>query len=359
MQIDEKDPNAVTVRPTPLTLGAETRWFRDKDPGSGITGTSLLARFFNDVLGNLRALLAAAGVVRTTTGPGGDNDLLNAILNLLAARTQRGTLHGSFEYVSASQVRLRPRLGTRIAIEIDDVVYQKAVDLVFDHALDFSGSETASSPVYYYVHWDPAGDGGAGDFVPHATHTSPHLPGGAKPGYHPTNTTWRCVGTAWNGPGSDLVPFTLRRGRHTFRERVADHYHTLTMTFGGWLDLALNVPDGAGAVSLLVLLRGDDPRVAFGTSDAPGSLPTTETVPHSLNDANMQGVLAIAGNETSSNISTSGGPTQTTQTLQIDLPIADLASPGIRYGALDEGAAGASNAEMKVIAYDDPFAPQT
>lgn len=76
MQLDENTPNSVVVRPAAAAAGSEARWFREK--ATGITGTTLPQDWFNDILGNIRALWAAVGITRTK-GASGDSDLTDAI----------------------------------------------------------------------------------------------------------------------------------------------------------------------------------------------------------------------------------------------------------------------------------------
>ncbi len=78
MQLRDTDTGSVADRPTADAAGASDYWYADKNPGGGVAGTLLKATPKNDLLGNIRALMAAVGITQTR-GPGGDNDLLDAI----------------------------------------------------------------------------------------------------------------------------------------------------------------------------------------------------------------------------------------------------------------------------------------
>ena len=78
MQLRDTDTGSTSTRPPAAASGATDAWFEPKNPGGGIVGTTLLHDFFNDFLGNIRALMVATGITQTR-GPAGDGDLLASI----------------------------------------------------------------------------------------------------------------------------------------------------------------------------------------------------------------------------------------------------------------------------------------
>lgn len=73
----------VTDRPAPLPTGP-SRWFKRGDSSQGILGSVVTADYLNDLDGNIRNILAAAGVT-PSKGAAGDNDLLNAFRTIAAS----------------------------------------------------------------------------------------------------------------------------------------------------------------------------------------------------------------------------------------------------------------------------------
>lgn len=87
MYIDENVPNSTTTRPPTVALGAEVRWTKDRDVLLGTPGTTWIAQQWNDLVANVRTLLSAGGVTRVN-GPGGDSNLLDAILSVAGGASQ-------------------------------------------------------------------------------------------------------------------------------------------------------------------------------------------------------------------------------------------------------------------------------
>jgi hypothetical protein len=209
IRIDNDTANA--VRPTITAAGTE-KWWHNGDPGGGVPATVIEADWLNDIQANLEAVLVAGGITGTK-GPGGDSDLIDA-MNAILGTAATGLLRANFEWVAVNQVRFTPGLGGLITVEIDNVVLSQSANIVWELGdsgvggsdLD-TGSEATDTPYYLYL------ENSSGTLVQHLSATGPEPRGSAdKVGYHPTNTTWRCVGSFWNDAGEDVANFNACRG---------------------------------------------------------------------------------------------------------------------------------------------------
>lgn len=342
--IDENTPNAVTSRPSEPAMGSVQRWNRDLDEGTGVPGTSIQSRAWNWLFGNVLRVCSDASVV-PVSGAAGDVNLGDA-MRAISGQQNRGQLSAELVYVSPSQVRFRPTHGTKVSVEIDGAVVDLTGNLTFDAATVFEGTETASLPIYLYV------NNVAGVLTPHLSHTAPDLPGGTKPGYHPTNTSWRCVGTCWNDSALNIVPFVTSGGWHMFRELVPNHVHALSLAHPlGWTSLALNIPKGAREVRLTNIVHADDVYCVYGQSDAPGTLPAGNAG-FGYGTAGGQGVIAM------SDLVGLGSSASDGDSSQFVIGIADQNAPGIRYGTMNhDGDTSLDVHELKVLGYRCGFGP--
>ena len=165
---------------------------------------------------------------------------LTTDLSTVAGATAKGLFyHGGVVWKDTATVTLRRGQGrggtnAEMAIEIDGVVLVKT-----DAGLDFSmvshieGTEAANT--WYYLYASASG----ATIVPHISATAPVLPGaGGKVGYHPTNTTWRWLGSmdptlgaVYNDNSSNLAPFVTRRDEWKLRDgRPPGGTHTLSLS---------------------------------------------------------------------------------------------------------------------------------
>ena len=342
MQLDDKTANAASVRPTAQAAGAQ-RWFRARDLGGGITGTTMEADYLNDHLGSVIAILAAVGISRTK-GTGGDSDMLNAIKAIVAQGAGRNALVGQLKRTSASVIQLQPIVGTKVSVGIDDVILNETGPISFDMATDLEQSEAASKRLYLYLR------NNAGALDAQISETVPDLPGGTKPGYKNGDATWRCIGSTWNNLAQDLIECTwLPGGEVLFHSHDADHEHVLALTQAGWSAAqAVNVPLCAAAFQLLWKCKGNDSAVALAASDAT----TDPTVIRKIVGTDASEILF----EASENNTTQQNEMQ----LKGKMPIADMASPAFKfttYGGTLGGTPAARN-EIAVTGYTDIFAPR-
>ncbi len=341
MQLDDRTANAVTVRPTADTPGAQ-RWFRARDLGGGITGTTMEEDYLNDMLGNVIALLAAGGITRTK-GSGGDNDLLDAIKGVIGFNTTQDTLMGQLFRVSNSVYELRPSNGTDVVIGIDNKILKTTGALSWDMALDLDGSEAASEALYLYVRDN------AGVLDEQISATVPDLPGGTKPGYKSGDATRRCVGSTWNDVGQDFVPAIHGPGGSAmFTEHDADHGHDLEEAASvSWRNEVVELPITAAGVfiSASCLTPTADGMIMFAADGATGVIPTGGQDPTIAALNNVLLHAAFTGNAGSLKQCSVHG----------EIPITVPATPAISYVS---NRSLNSDFFMIVRGYRDIFAPR-
>lgn len=341
MQLDENTANSVTVRPTAAAAGASVRWFRARDLGGGITGTTMEEDFLNDVLGNLRTLLSAASITRTK-GVSGDSDLLNAIKAILGINTAQATLDGQLVITAPGIIQLQPVHGNDVAVAIDDVVIRKTGVLEWNMAADLEGSETASTSFYLYAEND------AGALVEKISATVPDLPGGTKSGYENGDATFRCVGSVWNNASQDFVPATYGPGGVVrFHEHDGDHEHALALAKStSWqTEVALNLPVSAilAAISASGNFALGEGMIVYAPEGASGG-----TITDGVHDPKaVADAIAAVVKDGTSNKSGFG--------IAFDLPIITPAAPKLAY-AMTEDCEEEHTA--LVTGYTDLFAPR-
>lgn len=277
-------------------------------------------------------------------------------------------LNGAFEYSSAGVVRLVPLINTYFSVTVNSAsafVYQNTGTLTFDHSTDFEGTETSSSAVYYYVSVSGS------SLVPHASHTAPDLRGDTKPGYHPSNSGWRCVGAAWNDDSSDLVPFIVEGKTARFLGNVAsDHIYQENdsspgpldlpsgLTGATWRDMDLNVPVGSTSAQIHFIFQGEERTAFIAASDATTSPPITTNDPGSGNLWNW-----ISDSEMAETLYTVGirdvGSTSATLMLHAEIPIADPTDPQFKVAMARNNSAGQLTNEFKgrLLAFTFPYFP--
>jgi len=341
MQLDDKTANAVSVRPTADVAGA-LRWFRERDLGGGITGTTMEQDFLNDQLGNNIALLAAAGITRTK-GEAGDSDLLDSIKAIVGLNTPQGALSGHLDRQSPSVIRLRPVDGAQVRVGIDNKVLSKTGNLVWDMTADLEGAEGPSIALYLYV------KDAAGVLEEQISPTAPDLPGGTKPGYKSGDPTRRCIGSTWNSAGSDLVPAIWGPGGEVrFTRHDADHAIVLlTAALTTWRNQTVKVPITASSVFCNFSARTptNNGMVVYAADGATGTLPAGAVDPTA---AGFEDTL-IATEST-------GTGDQKGYGINAEIPIITPATPAISYGIT--ASLIVSSHHLLVTGYRDIFAPR-
>ncbi len=336
MQLDDKTANAVSVRPTAAAAGA-LRWFRARDLGGGITGTTMEEDYLNDHLGSVIAILAAGNVTRTK-GAAGDSDMLNAFLDLIGQRSP-ATLEGQLKRTSASVIQLQPVVGTEVVVSVDNKQIKKTGVLNFDMATDLEQAEAASKPLYLYVRENPANT-----LDEQISETVPDRPGGTKPGYKSGDATRRCIGSTWNDVGQDLIECSWGPGGVLrLHSHDGDHEHSLSLTQAGWSSVqAVNVPLCASAFEILWHSKGGVRQAALAASDAS----TNPTVTEKILGTNASEILHYA-NMT--------GPNTPRRARAGLIPVADMAAPGFKFttygGTLDLN-------DLVITGWHDIFAPR-
>ena len=339
MQLDENTANSVVTRPTAEAAGA-VRWFRERNLGGGITGTTMDADFLNDLLGNLIAVLAAGSITRTK-GASGDSDLLNAIKAIFWANTPPSALDGQLVRTGNATIELQPVHGNDIAVAIDNVVIRKTGVLAWDMASNLEGSETPSTPYYLYAEND------AGALVEKISAAAPDLPGDTKSGYEAGDASFRCLGSVWNNSANAFVPSTYCPGGVVrFHEHDGDHEHTLqnSQQTSWHTEIALNLPVTALLAKINASGEWDtgEGMVVFGAEGASGTLTNG-----SKDTAAFADILAAHVVDGTSSKDGYG--------LQFDLPIKTPAAPKLAYGLTENMAA---SHRALVLGYTDIFAPR-
>ncbi len=352
MQLDENTPNTVATRPTAQPAGALVRWFREK--ASGITGTTLPEDYFNDWLGNIRALMTRTGITRTK-GAAGDSDLGDAINAMIGYATPALKL-GKLEWVGNSSVRIRPVVGADIVFAIDGQIVKKTGDLVFDMTSDLIPSEAALTPYYLYIEDD------AGVLTPHIDSVRPYLPGETKPGYHSSGgglAGYLCVGSVFNDSGSALAAARWSNGWSIWSVGINGPFDwdQGTSIPTAWQTLALTgLPLCAAEARFWATMEGSRIGICYGSSEAGTSLPSGAPAGymHRASDAGMRSVLASLDSEQGT-----PDPGYDAQGLQFDIPIADPAVPAIKWGIVDHHTSAQYLYEnnLRCIGYKDLYAP--
>lgn len=340
MQLDEQTANSVVTRPTAAAPGS-VRWFRERDLGGGITGTTMDADFLNDLLGNLIDLLAAGSITRTK-GESGDSDLVDAIKAVIGIERAENALVGHLSRQSDSIIHLQPSNGADVQVGIDNTVLKTTGNIVFNMAADLEGAEAASTAYYLYLRNE------AGALDAQISATVPDLPGGTKPGYKSGDATRRCVGSFWNNVGENIVECTwMHNGQVLFSNMDADHEHVLADTAStAWQNQNVNLPITAKSMRFIASFQDNTTGiVVYGADDAAGTITAATQDPF----------LAGLKDALYWNISTAGADNKG-HAIAGEIPILTPATPAFHYGlsvAIDVGLH-----KLKVTGYTDIFAPR-
>lgn len=343
MQLDDKTANAVITRPTADAAGAQ-RWFRARDLGGGITGTTMEEDYLNDMLGNIIALLAAGSITRTK-GASGDSDMADAVKAIVGVNSPQDTLSGQLFRVSNSVYEMRPSNGADVIVGIDNKILKTTGNLTWDMALDLDGSENASEALYLYVRDN------AGVLDEQISATVPDLPGGTKPGFKSGDATRRCVGSTWNDVGQDLVAAIHGPGGEVrFSNLDADHQLSPDATSSAsWKTQAVNLP--ISAAHMLLGVHGETPSLGgllgFAVGDATGAV---------TSNANRISAMGTSGPFCLyATVWDSGGDINGFGLAEMAIPVTVPGSPQFSY-AITRTLSG--TLEVNVLGYRDIFAPR-
>ena len=337
MQLDENTANSVITRPIAAAPGS-VRWFRERDLGGGITGTTMDADYLNDLLGCIIDLLLAGSITRTK-GASGDSDITDAIKAIIGLEKPQGALVGHLDRQSNSVIHMQPSNGADVVVGIDNKILKTTGNLVWDMATDLEGAEAASTKLYLYVRDN------AGVLDEQISATVPDLPGGTKPGYKSGDATRRCVGSTYNDIGSNLIEsIWLPGGEVLFKSHDGDHEHSLALTQNLWSAvIPVNIPLCATAFRVLCHIDTAFNRsIAYGASDAA----TDPTVLNSIIGTNASEILLEMSED---------GNAGHHQSIEGIIPVANIASPGFKFTTYNQAL---TKNELVVKGYHCLFAPR-
>jgi hypothetical protein len=325
-------------------------------PGAGafnpsdLTDTRVLLEMDDQLVPAVTSLPAGSITVSPTVlGESDAQAALEALETAVGNAVPAGLLNARLVYVNTLSVKLDVALGTLIEIEIDDTVLTDAGPITFDITADLESpqTESASTPYYLYVY------NSAGTILHKISETAPEDNVALKVGYHPTNTGWRCVGCVINDASSNFIPFLTEGQAMRFKGYSSDLYWSLSTTSPlawGTLDLSI-LPEAVTAVQLAHAVLGEDGIVCFGASDASVALPTG-TGDKWYSASGMDDVIFRNGT-----VEVPGGDAQQNDAY-FKMPIADPASPAIRYGNVETLASAYLNSsKLKLASFDYPYLP--
>lgn len=258
-----------------------------------------------------------------------------------------GEAIGMLVYTDASTITLKPGVGGNIVLNIDGTKLTSSSSIAFilgDFGVGGShldaGSEAASTAYYLYA------DNVAGVITPVISATAPQDIGGTKPGYHPTRTDERCIGSFWNGAGEDITKFYMVGNQHMFAPKNADHVYSLTGTAGTvWVNLPITtIPlTASGVIFNAAANINVGNGAAYFAHDGASSSPLTNDLTAAVN---VEALYAHKGN---------GSNDAHGMSISGTIPIVDRTTPAISYAFVT---AAASNAALFVTGYVDLWAPR-
>jgi hypothetical protein len=204
-----------------------------------------------------------------------------------------------------------------------------------------TGSEASSTPYYLYI------DNVSGVMTPVISATPSDDIGDTKPGYHPTRTDERCIGSIWNNEVENITPFDMVGNKVMFRSHDGDHEHDLLETANtAWRNEPVNLPASASSVfiSASALWPTAAGMACWGIDGATGVLTAGSVDPTA---AGFENVLLYAVSQ--------GSNDGNGYSIQGEIQIIDGSSPAISYGLTRSLS---SNHFMIVNGYIDRWAPK-
>ena len=203
------------------------------------------------------------------------------------------------EWLTNSEVQLRPIGGNVMFYDSTGVrVTFAAGSFIFDISTDREGAQTEDASTPYYLYLD--NDTTPGTPLPVVSKTVPLEIGTATPGYHPTLTDHRCVGSIWNDSGSDISKFnTMFGGMIRFDGITRDHTDHTDELFKSatpaFRNQTLNIPLTATHVVLQIGMKmaGSQGWVAIAQDGAASVGLPSDNGPHRLSDSEFVEASAI------------------------------------------------------------------
>lgn len=301
----------------------------------------------SDLVPGVTSLAASAITVSPTVeGEADAQSALEALETAIAAASQTGINIGVLEPINTTSVRIAPGLGDVVKIDCDGTVLSQNTNLVFDITSDIHGPAEAADTAYFLYVYD-----NAGSIAVKISSVAPHDTQDTKPGYHPTETTWRCVGEVMNDASSNIAPFTNSQGVTMYTGSKGDEHTGLvtgTATSAEWALIALRMPETSPYAILRHYVRSSLRWACIGQSDASIAMPT-EAIGYSALPAD---VIHAMGSYYSLDAS------QHEQEVEsFVLPIADRSNPGFKH-AMTRSQAIAANLhanQLFLIGFYDPW----
>lgn len=297
--------------------------------------------------------LAASAIVvdPTVEGQNDGQSALEALETGLATAIPTAINIGSFEYVAPGQVQIAPGVGDVVKIDIDGTVLTQGVVLNFDMATDIDGAAeggTGRAPWYCYAYNVASVITAALTLIP------PHDSGGAKPGYHPSRPTWKCVGMVMNDASENFIPFTNSNNVTTFTDFKGLLHSLVTGTaLAQWALLALEMPETSPYALCTHFIRGTECWGLVGQSDAADTITNDQADYSDLVADIVHGLSTYRSAEFDDPES---------HVDEFVLPIADRANPGFKHAMLRSQSGPAT---FNLIAHQlvlrgwfDPWAPR-
>lgn len=263
----------------------------------------------------------------------------------------RGVLVGRLEYVDASHVQMAPGIAGVVEVEIDGVLLSSSSALSFelgDSGVGASDLDTGNEAVdtAYYCYFYNSG----GSIAKKLSATPPDDIGDTKPGYHPTNTTWRCVGMLWNNSNEDIEPFECSNGRTKLRDHWGWHEYDLVTGSSdqNWATTSMDMPKTSPRVfgehyaslrRMWALLGASD-----ATANPTGDDPLYSDLPNDVESA-------LVGD---------GSDIYSEQTKHCEIRIADRTDPKIASAIVTRttGLRNVDDHQFILQGWEDPWAPK-
>jgi hypothetical protein len=263
----------------------------------------------------------------------------------------QGLCTGVLEWLTISTLRLRPTFGNTLYIEIDGTQVPFVGALSWDMEADFfEGAEGASLPVYLYV------ENVAGVITPHLSGTVPQYVGDSKPGYHAVETSYRCIGSWWNGSGSDLLKGQMDRdGWLRFGYHDADHIYAggseiTTTPQADYRSLTMNIPKTASNVLIHAGLANETNSTYLALAKSGAGV---TALPSGYND--LEKLSAAGFEETVLLMQTKSAEVEVYGPVLVEIGIDNRAAPAIKYGT---NLRVIDDVELVIMGYQDLWAPR-
>ena len=260
-----------------------------------------------------------------------------------------GHLVARLSWLSTTEVQLRPVGGNTIYYDSSGTRVNITGDFVFDITTDREAAQTLDPGIAYYLYLD--NDTTPGTPLPVVSKTVPFDMGTAKPGYHPTLTDHRCVGSIWFNLISQISKFTaFPGGRIIFdSNNTTGDFFILNLTLTGQAALrsrVLNVPKTALSCRLHAMFHShasQDGYMVIAKSDATMTV-SAQIVPFSMVAFIPDDPVVILQQNTNRSVVS-----------DFDMIIADRTAPAFKYG---HDNSLPKMFEVKIVGYTDLWAPR-